>query len=396
MKHETDTSRTRVDVLFVLRPPVETYPPTLNQLEILDAHGISVAVAQAPWNGFCSQPVHGASARYTLGPAIGKTVLQRAFGMVLYSLAIRRLLQKLKPKIVVTFDAEACMAAGALPRRLSSKLIWHFHELPEPQSQGITVKLANRFVWHNAKLPDLTVFPDPGRAKVYADQCVTCPTNIKIVANCPRPMKSVPPSTLHNQLMGKLPTGSRVVLYHGAIGPNHALEVAIGSMPFWPDNWFLVAKGSCTNTYRTTLIHLAKKMGVKERVIMFDPGFQSYHDHLACVAGADIAWTVLEPTCQNWEYSAYASNKRFEAIALGIPQITNSGPSMDELFAKNGCGICISMEDPNTNHVISRFIEHVSASHELSAACRAMHLNEFNYDHQYRLVLAHIREWLAQ
>jgi glycosyltransferase involved in cell wall biosynthesis len=384
----------RVDILMVLRPPVETYPPTLFQVAILVEHGLSVAVAQSPWEGFAAEPLPDGVARHTLGPPVARTVFGRALVTLRYALAARRLVRRVRPRVVVAFDAEACAALGGLPRRLGARLVWHFHELPEPQSQGITVRYANQYVYGHADVPDLIVFPDPGRAEVFGHGCSHAPSEILVVANCPRPLESLPAPTLRRDLASQLPAAARVVLYHGAVGPNHGLELAVQSMPAWPAGWFFVAKGRCKGAYRDHLLGLARTVGVAGRVILHDPGFQSYQAHLAFVAGADVAWTALEPTSRNWTYSAYASNKRFEAMALGIPQITNAGPNMTELFERTGCGVCIRTDDVGAASRLSReFLERAPSDAGVSERCRQMHLREFNYDRQYAEVLRRILSW---
>jgi glycosyltransferase involved in cell wall biosynthesis len=379
---------------MVLRPPVETYPPTLFQIAILLEHGLSVAVAQAPWQGFQAEALPASVQRYTLGPAIAGTVLGRAVAIMRYRLAARRLVRDLRPKVVVAFDAEACSALGAVQRRVEAKLVWHFHELPEPQSQGVTVRYVNWDVCRRPHLPNLIVFPDPGRARVFQESCRRAPSEIATVANCPRPLRVVPAGTLRGSLGERLPARARVVLYHGAVGPNHALELVVQSLSAWPEHWFFVAKGRSTEAYRGHLMGLAEQAGVSGRVILYDPGFQSYSDHLAFVAGADVAWTVLEPTSLNWTYSAYASNKRFEAMALGVPQITNAGPQMAELFEQGGCGICIPTDDAATaSHLTAAFLQRATADTAMHQRCRERHLSEFNYDHQYAEVLRRVVAW---
>lgn len=380
--------------MFVLRPPVENFPPTLNQLAILVEQGLRITVLCAPSGQLLAarDSVPSAVRRIDLETARGgSSLVGRVLGVLRFQRAVRHWISALRPDVVIACDAEVAWAVGT-GRRLGERLLWHFHELPERQHQGLSVNLANRWVWRHARRPDLIVFPDPGRAAVFAADAGIPVESIQIVANCTRPVRELPTPTLRKTLGPLLPAGAQVVLYHGPIGPDHALETGIRSMRLWPADSYFVLKGKGTAAYIATLQALAMAEGVGGRVLVFSPEFQSYEDHCRFITGADLGWTPLSPVSRNWEFSAYASNKRFECMALGVPQVTNRGPLLTALIEQGGCGVCVPLEDSQAvGEAIATLLADPARLEEMRAAGRKLHLERFHYDQQFAPVL----RWLS-
>ncbi len=383
-------------ILMVLRPPLELYPPSINQAQILAEQGYAVSIVQeSPTpESLGGLDLHPHIRRHTIRNAVsGGPLWRRALGALAYQSGVRRIVRDLRPELVMAFDAEAAYALGRFPRRYGAHLLWHFHEVPEKQQRGWRVGRANRYVWRNAHEPDLIVFPDPGRAEAFAADGGIDAAGIAVVANAPRPIMSIPPSQLRNRLGDRLPEKARVVLYHGAVGPDHGLEVAIRSMPEWPSDAHFVIKGQARTDFAARLCELARRSGVQHRVLLFDPGFQTTADHHATIAGADVGWTVLEPVSKAWTYSALASNKRFECMALGVPQIADQSPLLPELIEGNGCGLCIPHDSvAAAGEAVCRLLNDAGLRRRMSESGRNVHLRRYNYDAQFTPVL----EWIGR
>lgn len=384
-------------ILFVLRPPVEIYPPSVNQANILVEQGFQVSVAQeVPFNGANVDAGLSPDVKryYTSSNTGTRSLLGRLTRVALFRSRIRRLVRQVRPEIVVAFDAEVAHSLGDSPRNCGARLVWHFHEVPESQQEGYSIRFANRYVWRHAHVPDLIVFPDPGRASVFAQDADLDAATIRIVANCPRPIQNVPQPLLREALGRRLPAKARVIMYHGAVGPDHGLELAVRSLPRWPSDTVFVIKGRIRADYAARLGELIQRAGVGDRVILFDPGFQTVHDHYAMIAGADVGWTVLEPVSNAWKYSALASNKRFECMALGVPLIADQGPLLPELIEGGGCGLCIPHDsDAAAAAAVNRMIRDDKLRQQMGKCGRQLHLNRFNYDEQFKPALQIIQGW---
>ena len=80
----------------------------------------------------------------------------------------------------------------------------------------------------------------------------------------------------------------------------------------------------------------------------------AFHRSGALSAGAELRrrsndWHhVARAENQELEYSAGASNKRFEYAALGIAQVTNAGPGMEEIFGDTGIASLLETVNPES------------------------------------------------
>jgi glycosyltransferase involved in cell wall biosynthesis len=164
-------------------------------------------------------------------------------------------------------------------------------------------------------------------------------------------------------------------------------------MRYWPDDVCFVMKSIVRPAFATELQALARDEGMADRVLIHSPGFQGYADHLAFIVGADLGWTALAPVGNNWKYSAYASNKRFECMALGVPQVTDRGPLLPEMIEGGGCGICVPLDDPRgVGMAIASALNDPSCLAAMCVAGRRLHLQQYNYDRQFEPVL----RWLSR
>jgi glycosyltransferase involved in cell wall biosynthesis len=380
-------------VLLVSRPAVEGFPPTLNQAALLVEHGYQVTVADeslpAVWR---SEELPATVARYSLG---GRKATGGVLGRFVSGLAFRqktrRLVCRLRPDVVIGYAPEACHPLGDLPRQIGALLLWHMHELPEDISGWSFTALANRFVLQNARLPDRLSIPDRGRANELARRAGIEPDRIGLIQNCPRPVKKIPQPSLRDLLQGRIPEQAKIVLYHGAVGLDHGLELAVRSMPKWPKDAIFVMKGRVKSAFQQAVEALARSLGVEGRIVFLNPGFQSTREHYRAVAGADVGWTVLEPNCENWRHGSAACNKRYECMALGVPQVADRLPFVPELIEAGGCGLCFPHNSvEGAAAAVNRLLGDPALRWQMAERGRQLHLRQYNYDEQFKLVL----EWI--
>ncbi|MBI3852520.1 MAG: glycosyltransferase [Verrucomicrobia bacterium] len=387
-------------ILFVTRPPVEILPPTLHQANILAEEGfrVSIACCRKPGLQNAAAGLNSAIERFSLGENFGvrRPLSARMLEVWRLHRRVRRLVRGLHPGVVIASDADAALAVGNSAGRNGAKLVWHFHHIPEDHSESWSVALANRYVYRNAKLPDLITNCDKSRAEVFAQKAGIDPEKTLIVPNCTRPILRLPEPTLRKTLAHAIPENSGIVLYHGWVGPTHGLELAIRSMPQWPNNSFFVIKGKAGPEYAEGLKQMALKLGVAGRVIFHNPGFQSFEEHYATIAGADLGWTVFEPVNINWKYQAMGSNKRFECMALGLPQIADRNPGAVEFIEGEGFGLCIPWDSvEGAAAAVHRLLDDKTLHKRMAEHGRRLHLERYNYDEQYRPVVRRLRSMLG-
>jgi hypothetical protein len=164
-------------------------------------------------------------------------------------------------------------------------------------------------------------------------------------------------------------------------------------MIHWPADSIFVVIGGSENEYRAHLRQVAASVGVSSRVQYIDR--VPYSEVLSYAVGATVGITLLEPRIKNWRYSAGASNKRFEYAALGIAQVTNAGPGMDEVFGQAQVASLLDTVGPaSIGQEIARLLSTPAATAAMGAHARAAHLRANNYDAQFAPVLQIIESWL--
>lgn len=366
----------------------------MHQAGILAETGFRVSVADQRRGAHSLQLPNGMSLeRYRLGGLEnGGSLFRRMYDVLTFCRETRRLVCHLRPDLILAYDPEACFAVGRRARTCNAKLVWHFHELPEKQMKGInTGRIANRFVFQNATLPDLMVFPDRHRAQLYASEARLDPLSILIVMNCPRLLQNIPTSPMNALLAGRLPPAARTVVYSGSVGPHHGLETVVRSMPRWPEDAVLVIRGRANLEFDQQLTSLSCECGVADRVfrVGYSPGYDIY-------AAADIGWTVNEHATPNMKFSAGASNKRFDCMAVGVPQITDDGPGTSEIFEKTGCGVCVKPNSVEaTVGAVNRLLNNPSLRKGMGERGRQLHLERYNYETEFAPVLSCFIKYLG-
>lgn len=369
--------------VLVSRPPVAGYPPAIYQAELLAREGFEVIVGDT---GSTSEfraavPDERISHRSLLRAATSGGLRRRVQRMLVFRSAAFRLVRELRPTLTIAYDPEACAAVRHAPRQAGGLLAWHFHEMWEPGGKSLATNLALRYTRRNISRPDIVIIPDEQRADVFVRETGFPRSRIFVVMNCPRLSRTAAVAARCVQ------QEARLVVYNGSVGPNHGLETAIRSLVRWPSDARFVIKGNARPSYDEELRKLSRDIGVSDRVsrLPFSPGFAEY-------AGAEIGWTVLEPVSQNWTYSAGASNKRFECMAAGIPQITDDTEATKTFMADVGCGLCIP---PLSVEAAAAAVNRLLGAERLRAGMgelgRRAYLERFHYEVQFAPVLSWLR-----
>ncbi|HEY1769792.1 MAG TPA: glycosyltransferase [Chthoniobacterales bacterium] len=207
--------------------------------------------------------------------------------------------------------------------------------------------------------------------------------------NCPRRLLTIPSSKLQNWLADQSIAYSRVVHYQGNVAPRKNLENIIRSMRHWPTDAIFVLVGRGSDTFISSLKKLATELAVETRLVF--TGRVNYTDLFAGTAGASVGVTLLESRYPNWRWAAGASNKRFEYLALGIPQVTNPGPGIKELFTNEGVALSVDPSKPDDiGTAINKYLSNSELSSQASIRARRLHLSEYNYERQFEPVMGWI------
>jgi glycosyltransferase involved in cell wall biosynthesis len=300
-----------------------------------------------------------------------------------------------RPAVAFGYDMDA--AAALLASRAlypTIRRVVHLHELGIPAlwASSRTSTVALRYLTHRLRRADLVIVPDAHRATLTAEQ-FRLPEPPLTVMNCPPRLDRLPQSRLLPHVHARNLPATRIVHYQGAIGTDHGLDTIIRSMPHWPGDAVLVLVGSGPQDFIDHLHHLAAAHGIDERIVWV--GRVPYDEVFSYAVGAAVGLSIIAPTNDNWKYASGASNKRFEYAALGIPQVTNVGPGIDQLFTRTGIAAAVPHDVPAAiSDAVTRYLTDESSTRDMAVRARRLHLTTYNYEAQFAPVIARIEQWV--
>lgn len=376
------------DIALIQRAAIDFYPPTINQANLLAEAGLQVAAldgGKGPRPGALHtsvglfRPLESAANGGNSPPA---SAVRRLLGTVRFLLAVREIQSSTNIGALIGYDSPGIAAMAAA--RFRGFTICHFHEYPKvPGNEGLKVDAQHRVARRIARSSNITVMPDVYRAAALAaeDRLERSPM---VVRNCPRKLAQLPIGRLSKAFTGK--QGRFTVLFQGAVSENYYADKIIESMPWWPAESVMVFLGPTTSALKQRLLGIAREAGVAERLVLLQQ--VPYSDLFGYTVDADLGLTMIKPHTFNFAHMAGASNKRYEFMACGIPQITNHGPGMRELVEESGVGLCV---DPEIPEEIGRQVTYLLVNEPLRRKMgeqgRRLHLEEYNYEVQFAGVL---------
>ncbi len=373
--------------LLAQRADADVYPPVLHQAAILQKYGSVTLVdsGQSSHTQFLTHP-GVVRVRIPMGPSGRFGVLGRLSSFIRFRSTLQRELYRYTD-IAIAYepDAAAVLLTSICKRNVFKVVHLHEHVEADGYSSSRISRKSLAGMLGNLDRANLIVVADRDRAKFLAELSGTS-TRIVVVMNCPPLVRSIPGSRLIPLLASRGISSTSIVHYQGAVGPDHGLEVIIASMVHWPADALFTVVGRCTSSYRSELESLAGKHGVANRVVYIDR--VPYDQVLSYAVGASVGLTLLDTSRSNWRFAAGASNKRFEYAALGIPQVTNTGPGVHDLFVEPGIATAVDASSPPAvGEAIARYLGNPALSSATGERARALHRSVYNYEHQFAPVL---------
>jgi glycosyltransferase involved in cell wall biosynthesis len=375
--------------LLTQRACIEFYPPVLHQAALLSAVGeVTIVDTFEADDGLETQTaenIRRVRVAAKQSPLTAFPIFSRIQNLRRYGKAVRREIIAL-PDLMIAYEPEA---AWIMLRSGGEKIkrIVHLHETPtaDAYASSRSGSIALRYLVKNLGRAYAVVVPDHDRA-AYLQELASLKVKPLVVMNCPRRLPELPISLLIPFLRERGINSSKIVHYQGSVGSDHQLEVVIKSMRFWPTDAVFVIVGGSREEYRKKLVALAIEEGLERRVVF--TGRIPYSQIFQYAVGASVGVTLLDPAALNWKLSAGASNKRFEYIALGIPQVTNDGPGIRDLFCNTGIAAIANPHNAeDVGRKISRYLIDEASSREAGAKARAIHLQSYNYEQEFQKVL---------
>lgn len=381
-------------ICLVMRAPLARYPSSIFQAELLAEAGHQVWILDTEDGGYQATALPESAERVILSKTDyswrRKFPLLAPWRRRMFSSRLASALKDIKPHLVIVYEPPAMAALGRLVGKQSRpfNVVWHFHEYPETGPDiGPGTRRDIEYARAHAGDQDLVLFPDKFRANAFQED-VGLQRAPMIVMNCPRKVLELPTAGLR-QKMPSCDDNPVIVLYNGSIGPSRGVDLAVRSMPYWPDNAVFALVGPCSESYRAQLIELATELSADQRLYFL--GTVPPEEIWSVRRGADMALTMMIDEGERsliYRYGAGASNKRFEAMAAGVVQITNEGPGIDEVVVDTHAGLAV---DPNSPEALGQAVELLAQDpgqrKNMAEEARKSHLDRFNYEDQFALVL---------
>ncbi|MWV26982.1 glycosyltransferase [Aurantiacibacter rhizosphaerae] len=316
-------------VILVSPHPVDGYPPVQNQACLLADTGwavelITTPLASGPRGMRFSHPgvtVHEIEA----GPGGKLGALQRAYRFVSTLSTLRR--NAHGPVVEVAFEPSGQFYSDMAWARPAVRIA-HFHECLQSFEESF---LEKRLVKAIAGY-QLVVVPDEGRGELIREQ-------LKL-SSLPTIVPNYPLLGAHEALLERGEREGFEVIYCGSISTRQMLGVVVKSVSQWPESARLTIIGSTQKPAAQEIIDIARQEGVSERVDFL--GWVPYDKVKQRLAEADLGISLLDGRFDQWRTALGASNKRYQYMQAGLPQIADMNPGVPELIEGQGIGRCLT------------------------------------------------------
>jgi glycosyltransferase involved in cell wall biosynthesis len=236
-----------------------------------------------------------------------------------------------RPELLHCNDYNTAWIGVAAKLLTRSRFVYDAHELwpdrnlrPEPRAWLLACE------WLFTRVADRVLTTSPGYAEVMARRYRIPPP--LVVRNIPEA-----PATA---AVARRSNGAPLALYFGALTRNRGLEEAIAALPELPELRLRLV-GPDAWGFRAELARLAERLGVQERVELWDP--VAVADGWGVISEADVGLALIQPSCLSYELTL--PNKLFEYTAAGVPVLGSSLPMISDFISRHGVGLTAAPGD---------------------------------------------------
>lgn len=371
------------DCVLILRVSrLGRIPPALASAEIIQEGGLPVKVVEFGNIKETQKNQNGRMVRTRFDAPFLKYLSKKfQFPAILVvtfcRLAISFLIQG-RPKILVAHGLAEQFLTACLGKLFWIPYVVHAHEVYESQDLKGEVSqfLFSKEKW-SLRGSSFCIFPEKKRAQLYRER-YELRSPIFISANAPRFFEK--PSSRDLRQAYRLGEEQVIMSYIGGVGPTNCLELAIQALTLIPRLVFLVW-GWGERSYLNDLRALAHDLGVSKRFVYLG---QLTEFKFETLAGCDLSYCVYQPHLLRTKYQATASNKLFEAMAVGIPSVMSSELDFYQFNTRYRMGVCAkSLSLEGVSNAIYPLVTDPGLRKQLGANGRKAFEKEFHYERQF-------------
>lgn len=350
--------------LLISVPPVDGYPPVQAQARLLATAGFSVTLITTPLPHAKGTAFAAPGVNIIAMPALGPGRVQRIRRLAHFVAAITSARRRARPDVEVAYDPIG-MLYSDLSLTPGAFRIAHFHEL-----LGNSAWIERRLT-RSIRRYDSVVVPDPDRGKAIAAMLGLSDDPLVVPNYPPLSSDTTPPMARAD--------GSRFeVVFCGSLGRNQKLDLIIASIAQWSEHANLTLIGAADTPEGRVLKQQVTDAGLADRVAF--SGWLELNDLPARLAQADLGVCLLDDGSPQFRTALLASNKRFQYMQAGLPQIGDMNPGVPDLLEGNGIGRCIS--DWSAASIALIVNDYVADRHRVAtegAKALGLHRSRFNY-----------------
>jgi glycosyltransferase involved in cell wall biosynthesis len=370
-----------IQQVFYANP--DQYPPIINSVRLLSAAGYQTDI-------FCRFTGDGLMVEFPEGVSIVRIDNRGASPWREYVGFVRQVFRKARGDacLYVGHDMHGFLPAWLLSRWHRRPLVYHCHDFAENVKGG--GRFIKGFEQLFARTTDRVIVPDSERGNAIA-RALALKRSPLIVANAPLRQGWASGEDLRHALAAQGRRYERIVLRQGRIGPGHAVESTIRSIPLWASReWGLVLVGIGEQEYLNMLVRLAHELDVADQLTILPP--VSYDEVLQLTPGADLGHALYEPIHINNRYITTASNKIMEYMAAGLPLLVSERPDLRAFVETYGCGLTADESSPESiAAAVNGLLGDPDLARRLGEAGARASRKEFNYESQFAPVLEAFR-----
>ena len=335
----------RLQAIFYNNP--DGYPPIVNSARLLAAEGYGLDILCREYGPQWGIP-------YPAGVTLHRIAPPSTSSLVAYFHFIWQAWRQAdrNASIFVGHDMHGFLPAYLLARRKRKPVIYHCHDFVIDNARlALGGRLVKAFEQRYARQADLVIVPDAARAAVMA-RALGLERPPLVVANAPLQANQASGDTLRQALARLGLQFEQVLFRQGRIGPGHALENTLRSMPHWADErWGFVVMGLVEDAYRQALRQLAQEMGAAGRFVILPP--VAYDQVAAYTPAAAAGHALYDPIHVNNQHITTASNKIMEYLAAGVPLLVSDRPDLRRFVDRYHCGLAADETSPVVSNAMT-------------------------------------------
>ncbi len=367
----------KTSFILVSPGPIDGYPPVQYQARLLAAAGYAVEIVTSPLTHEQKAPLFSCTGVRVTCLAPSQAFSSRVKRNVSYVRALLGARMRAgREATEICYDPIGVFLSDFTPFK-SRRRIAHFHELLQDPQSFLEKRLRQAVGGYQ-----LVVVPDEVRAKHTAVNLDLRELPL-VIENYPlRTQRPLERSTLLKRFE---------VVYCGSLGFNQKLDMVIRSVRNWPLDAHFVMIGNDNLPVAKALQNLASEQGVADKV-----HFVGWMETAAAekrVASADLAVALLDDSFEQWRTALGASNKRFQYMKAGLPQIGDQNPGVSQLIEGNGIGTCLKGDDPaELAGVVTGYMRDSVRCQAEGARAFELHKKVFNYEAVFDRLLVRLEE----